>query len=336
MSGSVTGPPAQGGIVKVLVTGSSGFVGSALVERLRASGHDVRGFSRTAAAGTFAGDLLDPASIAAALDAFKPELIFNLAGKTDLKGAAGGDYRVNVDGVSNLIDAAADAQSVRRIVWASTQLVNRPGRTVRSDTDFDPADDYGRSKVAAEQHIRARDGGGKEWVTFRSTTIWGPGMSDHYLNVIRMIRRGRYVHLGWRPLRKSYSYVDNLAAQLETLGTAPASAVHGKVFYLADSEPVELRAWHNAFAAAFDRRLRTIPILAGRLLGLVGDVVAAAGVRAPITSRRVRNMLTEYVHDVAPIEALHGATAISNAEAVRRTAAWLTAREPLPHAQGRA
>jgi nucleoside-diphosphate-sugar epimerase len=320
--------PDRGRAVRILVTGSSGFVGAALLRALRERGFEVRGFSRSARDGDdLEGDLLDPESIRAALAGFAPELIYNLAGRTDLKGAPAGGYAVNSDGVSNLIDAVAAAPSVRRVVWASTQLVNRPGRAVTSDTDYDSGCAYGRSKAEAERRLRARDGGGKEWVIFRSTTIWGPGMSEHYAAILGHIRRGLYFHVGSKKLRKSYSYIGNLVEQLITLGTAPAERVNRRTFYLADSEPIELREWHDQFASIFGRRIATMPLFAARLAAFGGDLAARLGIRLPITSRRLANMLTEYVHDVSPIEAVHGRTRISNEEGVRRTAAWYLRRE---------
>lgn len=316
--------------MKVLVTGSSGFVGKALVAELEAGGHEVRGFSRVDRPGALRGDLLEPASLAAAFATFEPELVYNLAGQTDLKGRPAHGYAANVEGVANLLDALEAAPSARRAVWASTQLVNVAGLPPRPVEQCRPGCDYGRSKAAAEALIRERDGGGREWVIFRSTTVWGPGMSDHYAGILRLIRRGRYAHIGRGKLRKSYSYVGNLAAQLATLGTAPAEQVHRRTFYLADSDPVELRAWHELFAAEFGRRLPTVPRAAARLLALAGDAAAMLGVRSPITRKRLANMLTEYMHDTRPIEAIHGRTRISNEEGVRRTAAWLMRRDDKP------
>ena len=309
--------------MKIIVTGSSGFVGGALLKTLRDRGFDARGFSRLARTGDLQGDLLDRESIRAALETFAPELIYNLAGQTDLKGTPKGGYSVNTDGVSNLCEVAAGADSVRRIVWASSQLVNKAGRPGASETDYDPGCAYGHSKAEAERRIRRLDGGGKEWVIFRSSTIWGPGMSEHYAGILRLIRRGRYFHIGSRKLRKSYSYIENLVDQLITLGTAPAEQVHRKTFYLADSEPIELRAWHDQFASIFGRRIPTVPLFLARLAAAGGDLASRLGVRVPITSGRLANLLTEYVHDVSPIEAIHGRTTISNEEGVRRTAQWL-------------
>jgi nucleoside-diphosphate-sugar epimerase len=314
--------------MRVLVTGSSGFVGKALMRELEARGHEAVGFSRLARDGrTLVGDLLDPPSIAAALRAFQPEVVFNLAAETDLKGAAKGGYATNTTGVENLLDALASAPSVRRVVWASSQLVCKPGRVPAHDTDYDPEGGYGESKVVAEKMIRSRDGGGREWVIFRSTTIWGPGMSEHYAALLGMIRRGLYFHVGRRPLMKSYSYIENLAGQLVTLATAPSGQVHGRTFYLADSDPIDLRAWADGFAARFGKSIPTMPRPLARALGLVGDILTRAGVRFPLTSQRLDNMLTEYVYDVGPIEAVHGPTGIGMDEGIARTARWYLDRE---------
>lgn len=311
--------------MRILVTGSSGFVGKALVERLRSAGHVATGLSRRPDHDALLGDLLRSETLTSAIATFEPELIYHLAAQTALKGEPAEGYRVNTDGTANLIRAVAESSSVKRVIWMSSQLVSRPGRTPVSDTDYDPADAYGASKADAERMIRAQSGGGKEWVIVRSTTIWGPGMSEHYAGVIRLIRRGLYFNVGRRPLRKSYSYIENLTGQLLSVGTASAGQVHGQTFYLADSDPIDLRAWADGFAAEFGRRLHTMPVPLAKGLGLAGDLAARLGLPAPVRSSRIANMLTEYVYDTGPIDAVHGRTAIDWREGVRRTADWIKA-----------
>lgn len=313
--------------MKVLITGSTGFVGKALMLHLASRGHVVRGFSRSPQDDTLQGDLMDPASVRAALSGFQPEVVYNLAAETDLKGPPEGGYAANTVGVQNLIDAVAEAPSVLRVIWMSSQLVNRPGHPPTSDTDYDPQGGYGTSKVDGERRVRAADGGGKTWVIPRSTTIWGPGMSDHYASVLRLIRRGLYFHVGSRPRRKSYSYIENLSSQLEALGTAPEAEVHGLTLYLADSPPIDLRAWSDQFAVLFGRRIATLPEPAARALGRIGDFLGTVGLPTPLNSRRLENMMTEYVYDTGPIDRIHGPPPVAADEGVRRTAAWLIAQD---------
>lgn len=312
--------------MRILVTGSSGFVGGAVMAALSERGHEVQGFSRKPAPGSIGGDLLDPASVRSALAAFRPEVVFNLAGQTSLKGVPRDGFAANTVGVSNLMDAVREAPSVRRGIWMSSQLVGRPGVTPRYDTAYDPGDDYGRSKVEGEQIVRQHDGAGREWIIPRSTTIWGPGMSDHYANLLRLIERGLYFHVGRRPLLKSYSYIDNLADQLATLATADRGQVHRKTLYLADSEPIELRSWITGFAREFGRKVPTLPTPVARAAALAGDVAQLGGLPAPLTSRRLANMSAQYLYDTGPIEAIAGRSKVSNEEGVRRTAQWFKAQ----------
>lgn len=316
--------------MRVLVTGSSGFVGKALMEHLAGLGHEVCGFSRQQRPWSISGDLLHPATIRHALETFRPEVIYNLAAETDLKGEAVNGYAVNTIGVRNLLDEVQLSPGVRRVIWASSQLVCKPGRPPASDTDYSAEGGYGESKVTGEKMVRARDGGGKEWVIFRSTTIWGPGMSPHYASILGMIRKGLYFHVGGRPLMKSYSYIDNLVDQLETLATAPAEQVAGRTFYLADSEPIDLREWAGGFARHFQKRIPTLPEPLARGLARAGDVMTRRGVRFPLTSQRLDNMLTEYVYDVSPIDRVSGRTRVSMAEGIARTADWYLRKQANP------
>lgn len=317
--------------MRILVTGSSGFVGSALVRELRARGDTVAGFTRHENGSDFFGDLLDKQSVETALKLFKPDVVYNLAAQTALKGKPANGYAANIDGVRNLVDAVRHTPSVRRVVWQSSQLVARPGRPPKYDTQYDPADEYGASKAEGEQIIRQEDGGGAEWVVGRSTTIWGPGMSDHYANLLRLIQRGLYFHIGYRPQRKSFSYIENLTNQLAALGTAPSGLVNRKTFYLADSEPIEMHEWTGGFALEFGRSLPTVPPQVAGLLGFAGDVLAAAKLPTPITSKRLRNITEDHLYDSSPIEMIAGPSAVSNEEGIRRTANWFRARESTSH-----
>ena len=56
--------------MRALITGSSGFVGKTLMRRLAERGHEVRGFSRAGGPDSLVGDLLDAASLRAALSGF--------------------------------------------------------------------------------------------------------------------------------------------------------------------------------------------------------------------------------------------------------------------------
>ena len=70
-----------------------------------------------------------------------------------------------------------------------------------------------------------------------------------------------------------------------------------------------------------------MPAPLARSLARTGDVLTRRGVRFPLTSQRLDNMLTEYVYDVSPIEQVHGRTRVDMDEGIERTARWYLDRD---------
>lgn len=150
-----------------LVTGASGFVGSAVVRRLLDAGHDVRVLVRPGSdmrnveglpVQVIHGDLRDRASLDQVVAGCQG--LFHVAADYRLWARRPQDlYDINVGGTLNIIRAAADA-GVERIVYTSSVA------TLGSSIDGSPADEgtpsrledmtghYKRSKFLAEAQVR--------------------------------------------------------------------------------------------------------------------------------------------------------------------------------------
>jgi nucleoside-diphosphate-sugar epimerase len=313
--------------MKVLVTGSSGFIGEALVRRLRAAGWEVAGLDRgSGATSNYVCSILDAARLNGIVQKFSPDALVHLAARTDLDEQTDlVGYAANIEGVQNVIAAVRLTPSIKRAIWTSSQLVCRVGYVPRDDNDYAADTMYGRSKIRTEQIVREEDGAGREWCLVRPTTVWGPGMSPHYQRFLRMIRRGQYFHVGNDPLWKSYSYIENIAFQYQRLLEAPAESIHRKTLYLADYEPIDLLAWCDAFQRAFGSRpIPHVPLAVARTFAYCGDAVNAIGVRNfPFNSFRLNNVLTQYRFDTKATEAVCGPLPYSMEQGVAETAAWL-------------
>ena len=316
--------------MKVLITGSSGFIGAALVSKLRSGGHtvfalDVREPSdRSPHEDDYRVDITNLPALVDTVRRLRPDQIVHLAARTDISADSVVKYHANIEGVANLVQAVLSTASVSRVLWTSTQLVSRVGRIPAHDTDFDPDTSYGESKVIGERIVRSTDGGGREWAILRPTTVWGPGMSAHYVSLLRYLERRRYFHPGGVPTPKSFSYIGNAVSQIAALLSAPARSVHRSTFYIADYEPIDMRGWCDALARELGvRTAPVVPTAIAHLLARTGDVLnATVAPGFKFNSFRLRNISTPYVFDNRNLREVTGPLPFSNASAIRATVSW--------------
>ncbi|HLD60686.1 MAG TPA: GDP-mannose 4,6-dehydratase [Patescibacteria group bacterium] len=113
---------------RVLITGSSGFVGPYLTAELEKFGYDVFGLDRggTKTDHHHVADISNAAHVASAITEIQPQFIFHLAGVSNPKFAeshAAEAYAVNVEGARNLLEAAATLANRPRILLVSSSYV---------------------------------------------------------------------------------------------------------------------------------------------------------------------------------------------------------------------
>ncbi len=317
---------------RVLITGGSGFIGTNLIQYCLARGDHVQNIDIRPPRNPLqkqhwkAVNILHLEQLEATFRDFSPDWVFHLAARTDLNEKADiAGYAANIDGVRNLLHAVGSARTVKRCIYASSQLVCRVGYTPRSETDYRPNTLYGRSKVFTETIVRENDGGGVEWCIVRPTTVWGPWCSPHYRSFFDLIRKGRYFHIGSRDLYKSFSYVGNFCHQVGSLMTAASEEIHGKTLYVADYIPTSLRQWAEAFQREFGSpKIRSYPVFLARIAAGIGDAIALSGFsNFPFTSFRLNNMLTEYVFDMPELQRIVPQLPYAMNRAVKETANWV-------------
>jgi nucleoside-diphosphate-sugar epimerase len=315
-------------VARVLITGGSGFIGTNLVGYLHARGDAVANLDSASPRNPEHAHLwrnvsvLDRDELRRAVAEFKPEFVYHLAARADLDGKAVGDYEVNTQGVSNLIDAVRGSSGLRFVVFASSMLVCRIGHAPRGETDYCPNTFYGESKVESEKLVR-RDATGFPWTIVRPTSIWGPWFGAPYRDFFEAVRRGVYVHPRGRRIRRSYGFVLNTVAQLERI--ASGGQLAGRTVYLADYEPVELWQWSAAIQRHLGARaVREVPLWMLKVAAKCGDAAKDLGYKAPpMTSFRLNNLLTEMIHDTSPLRTVCGEVPFSMEEGVRVTCEWL-------------
>ena len=152
--------------IRVLVTGGAGYIGSHACKALARAGFEPVVFDNFSTGWKAAvkwgphvqGDLMDRATIDAALAEHRPEAVMHFAALS-LVGESMQDpgryWRVNVGGALNLLEACA-AAGVRNFVFSSTCATygDQDGVLLTEETPQRPINAYGGSKLAIEHMLR--------------------------------------------------------------------------------------------------------------------------------------------------------------------------------------
>jgi NAD+-dependent farnesol dehydrogenase len=199
--------------MKVLVTGGTGYLGRAIVRELAAAGHDLVIFGRTASRSGFAGTLIDGDirdADAVARAAAGCEAISHSAALVTIWRRRPEDFdEVNVGGLRHVI-AAADRHRIPRIVYTSS-FVAVPPRGRQTPLE---ANDYQRTKVAADRLAQDAVRGGAPIVRVYPGVVYGPGSFTEGNLVGRLIAdhlRYKLPGLVGPEHPWSYAYVDDVA-----------------------------------------------------------------------------------------------------------------------------
>lgn len=254
--------------MRVLVTGGTGYLGRAIVLAAARRGHEPVVFARRASAAGLPGRAIDAdiqdreAVIAAARGC---DAMCHTAALVTIWRKDAADFdRVNVGGLQHALDAVREA-GLRRLVYTSSFLARPPaGRSAPI-----AANDYQRTKVAAESVARRAQAAGAPVVLMYPGVIYGPGVLTEGNLLGRLIAdhlAGRLPGLIGADRIWSYARVDDVAAaHVAALEHAsPASA-----YELGGENVPQMRPFEWLQAQTGRRLPRRIPYglaaMAGRL-----------------------------------------------------------------------
>jgi UDP-glucuronate 4-epimerase len=287
--------------MRILVTGGAGFIGSHLVEKLLAAGHEVAvlddfndfydpqikhaniaGFAKDVTMHHV--DLRDGASVRNLFHRQKFETVAHLAARAGVRPSIQHPqlyYDTNISGTLHLLDAAS-VTKVERFIFASSSSVYGASKTVPFSEDqhlTQTLSPYAATKIAGEflcstfSHLYQM-----RVIALRYFTVYGPrqrpDLAIHQFT--RRIHAGQPIdQFGDGSTRRDYTYIDDVIQ-----GTMAALKYDGPlfdIFNLGESETIQLQDLIGAIENALGKKakINRLPEQAGDMTLTSADISKA-------------------------------------------------------------
>jgi nucleoside-diphosphate-sugar epimerase len=274
--------------MKVFLTGATGFVGAALLDRLVADEVEVSALVRNKSVVLPHGVNQVVANLSHLSDVDASflngvDVVVHAAARAHIMRDESVDplaeYRkVNRDATLALARLAAKA-GVKRFVFVSSVKVNgestRPAEFFEAEIKQPPLDPYGLSKCEAEQGLLdIAQETGMEAVIIRPPLVYGPGVKGNFASMVNWVKKDLPLPLGAVHNQRSLVALDNLVDFIALCADRERSLnAANQVFLISDGEDVSTSELLRKVAKAYGVKSRLLPMpvglmkLAAKLLG---------------------------------------------------------------------
>ncbi len=306
---------------KILVTGGSGFIGSALVKRLVKDGYGVRVLDDASRGPLrrlddvkndveiFSGDVRDPGTVMRACKGV--DSIYHLAfvnGTEFFYSMPEKVLDVGVKGIVNVIDAALENHVPELVLASSSEVYQTPERVPTDESaaisipdPLNPRYSYAGGKIISE--LMALNYGRKHFkrvLVFRPHNVYGPDMGTEHV-IPQFIRRmadlsgGRFEIQGTGGETRAFVYIDDFVDGVMLL---ERSGEHMNIYHIGTENEISIAELAKKVGSYFKKKIELVP---GKL--------SAGG-----TPRRCP--------DISKMKALGYSPKISLDEGIAKTAKW--------------
>jgi UDP-glucose 4-epimerase len=261
--------------MRSLVTGGAGFIGSTLVDRLLADGHEivvVDDFSSGSEANLVsaresAGDRLTvhavdirDEAVSALVAGSRAEVVFHLAAQADVRVSVARpahDASINVIGLLNVLEGAREG-GTRKVVFASSggTIYGEPDPSVLPVDESQPElpiAPYGVAKKVGTDYLRAyRAVHGLDWTSLALANVYGPRQDPHGEAGVVAIFAGLLLSgspckiFGTGEATRDYVYVDDVVDAFARAATSGSE----NLYNIGTGQETSVNELYAAMAAA--------------------------------------------------------------------------------------
>lgn len=245
--------------MKIFITGSQGFIGQHMVERLE-SKHELSFLT---------ADLRDHAAVKQQLLDADPEVVVHLAARTEVEDSFYEQItfsEINYVGTVNLIECCRELSDLKNFVFASTmevygwQPISDVIRDGKEDPNNIPAFDestppnpnapYAVAKYACEKYLEyAHRSYGLPFTAIRQTNAYGRKDNNFFVTeqiIYQMLTNPDDVYLGYGEPYRNFIYIDDLLDAWETVIENPHKT--NGVFCLGPNNAIKIKDYVDLIA----------------------------------------------------------------------------------------
>lgn len=263
--------------MKILLTGSSGFLGSSLCQKFAVDGHEVVAVSRqdSSSCPTAVRKVITDACIGEFEwpdDVLKGvDVIVHAAARAHKLSDTVSDplhefRKVNVQGTVRLAKKAAQSGVKRFVFISSIGVLGNNNTTPFTENDKpQPHDDYAVSKYEAEMALKELSAeSGLEVVIIRPPLVYGPNAPGNFGSLLKWVKRMMPLPLGSIYNQRSFVALENLVDFIDLCADRDQSpAAANQVFLISDGEDVSTTELLKRIAKAYDKPSMLIPFPMG-------------------------------------------------------------------------
>ena len=246
--------------MKVLLTGSSGFIGQHLTPVLRKK-FDVYHLK---------SDLTQHQMVADEVISIQPDIIVHLAARTEVEQSFYEQLtfsEVNYVGTVNLIETASKIKNLKNFVFASTMevygwqpisdeveknIIPKFFESFDENTNPNPNAPYAVAKYACEKYLQyANRCLGLPFTALRQTNCYGRKDNDFFVTeqiISQMLKNPNTVNLGYAEPYRNFLYIDDMLDAWDIVISNYDKCNDGKIFTMGPDFPIKIKDYADLIA----------------------------------------------------------------------------------------
>ena len=260
----------------VLLTGSNGFIGQVLSQRLQESAINVKNLVRNNAIEMPNKIFLDLTKHWKINPCEGVDTVFHLAGKAHALAEVFQDsleyQQINTQATQKLLEAAQQAGVKRFIFFSSVKAVG-DSELIQNETSQLPADTpYGQSKYAAE-HLVLQGGYVPHPVVIRPCMVYGNSKKGNLPKMINALVRGFFPPLPDVHNHRSMVHVEDVVQAALLVAKSPKAA--GQIYIVSDGQDYSSRQLYELICKALNKSVSpfSVPLVVLNFLAKLGDLI---------------------------------------------------------------